>query len=597
MPIVSTEESLSLLADLETRLDAVWRALANDADAPRGEGSWKAASQALTEARDLLSGKLRWELTTGCRAPWLAMMAGGTNVGKSEIFNALARDEKALPDARSAQTKHPLAYVHRDDADALRSCLEGWRLRDYAGPEALNALPRPADPPTVFVLAHGDDRLRGLCLIDSPDVDSDIAHNRESALRLMRSVDAVVYVTLTEKYNDRLCVDFLRACALEGRQVHPIFNFASSSNAEAQRHFAHEVLPKTFEGTKMAAPQPRALPFFREHRHEALIEAVAPIRDALFAEAAERVERKRQLARRLGSLIAERLGSLRGLGDECGAWLRETEAEMERHREKAREILAARYGEMPFFELEELFYAVSRRLEVPYLDRGLAAVSEIAGKAAGMFGWRGRALAKTSELRRQRRDAEDAVGLELVGSSVERLDAVIDARPDHSMTALAKGRRRAGSLIPSRATIFPRTPADAEAEAQKLAEIQDALVDLIEKTPGARATLVGTRVAILSAAFAAIPVTGGMSVLTLLLGSAATAGANNLMIEGARRWVEGRKDDFYSFKATQAAEVLGQLHREALERLEPPLSPKSAQELANLAERLETLIADMTSEP
>ena len=53
----------------------------------------------------LFRAKVVFEIETGYQGPLLAVVAGGTNVGKSEVFNALARDTVAPALAKSGMMR------------------------------------------------------------------------------------------------------------------------------------------------------------------------------------------------------------------------------------------------------------------------------------------------------------------------------------------------------------------------------------------------------------------------------------------------------------------------------------------------------------
>jgi GTP-binding protein EngB required for normal cell division len=108
----------------------------------------------------------------------VAALAGGTGVGKSALFNRLVGEELATEGVRRPTTGNPLAAVGQPgpESDALLDWLE------------------VADRRTVAALPDG------LVLLDLPDHDSVVEHNRRTAIRLTERVDALVVVTDPVKY-------------------------------------------------------------------------------------------------------------------------------------------------------------------------------------------------------------------------------------------------------------------------------------------------------------------------------------------------------------------------------------------------------------
>ncbi|MFJ4684970.1 GTPase [Streptomyces sp. NPDC088789] len=113
-------------------------------------------------------------------------LAGATGSGKSRLFNALAGVTISETGVRRPTTSSPIACSWSDGAAGLidRLGIPG-RLRR-----------RPGHNP------EAEAQLRGLVLIDLPDVDSAAVEHREQAERVLALVDAVVWVVDPEKYAD-----------------------------------------------------------------------------------------------------------------------------------------------------------------------------------------------------------------------------------------------------------------------------------------------------------------------------------------------------------------------------------------------------------
>ncbi|MGW0764164.1 YfjP family GTPase [Streptomyces sp. NPDC002676] len=113
-------------------------------------------------------------------------IAGATGSGKSQLFNALAGVAISETGVRRPTTAAPIACSWSDGAAPLidRLGIPGrLRRRPLQSPEA-------------------EAQLRGLVLVDLPDHDSAAVAHREQVDRVLKLVDAVIWVVDPEKYAD-----------------------------------------------------------------------------------------------------------------------------------------------------------------------------------------------------------------------------------------------------------------------------------------------------------------------------------------------------------------------------------------------------------
>ncbi len=169
---------------------------------------------------DLLRHKLLAQLD---QAPLLvAAIVGGTNIGKSVIFNHLAGEVASAVSPLAAGTRHPVCMVPPgvDNPATLerlfaRFVLRPWQSADEAlqdSPEdRLFWRPGPAMPPRLLVL-------------DAPDVDSDVTVNWERARAIRQSADVLVAVLTQQKYNDAAVKQFFRAAVEADKPIVVVFN-------------------------------------------------------------------------------------------------------------------------------------------------------------------------------------------------------------------------------------------------------------------------------------------------------------------------------------------------------------------------------------
>jgi GTP-binding protein EngB required for normal cell division len=121
-------------------------------------------------------------------------LAGASGGGKSSLFNALAGMELSRPGHLRPTTAEAYACVWGGDgAGALLDWLEVGPSRRFVRESALDA--------------DDEASLRGLVLLDLPDVDSIVSRHRAEADRLVGVVDLVIWVLDPQKYADQTVHD------------------------------------------------------------------------------------------------------------------------------------------------------------------------------------------------------------------------------------------------------------------------------------------------------------------------------------------------------------------------------------------------------
>ncbi|MFD5885519.1 GTPase [Streptomyces sp. NPDC060334] len=112
-------------------------------------------------------------------------IAGATGSGKSTLFNSLAGVQISETGLRRPTTAAPIACSWSDGAAGLLDRLEI--------PGRLRRRPRETSEAEA---------LRGMVLVDLPDLDSAVGAHRDHVDRVLALVDAVVWVVDPEKYAD-----------------------------------------------------------------------------------------------------------------------------------------------------------------------------------------------------------------------------------------------------------------------------------------------------------------------------------------------------------------------------------------------------------
>ncbi|MEU8689617.1 GTPase [Streptomyces sp. NPDC048665] len=136
-------------------------------------------------------------------------IAGATGSGKSQLFNALAGVAISETGVRRPTTAAPIACSWSDGAASLidRLGIPG-RLRR-----------RPLHTP------EGEAQLRGLVLVDLPDHDSAAPEHRKQVDRILKLVDAVIWVVDPEKYADAVLHErYLRPMAGHAEVMFVVLN-------------------------------------------------------------------------------------------------------------------------------------------------------------------------------------------------------------------------------------------------------------------------------------------------------------------------------------------------------------------------------------
>ncbi len=193
---------------LRSRLDAL-RELVGLSRTRLDTGTLSEAGRVLDEAaaRRRLSGQHT-----------VVAIAGATGSGKSQLFNTLAGVTISETGVRRPTTAAPIACSWSDGAASLldRLSIPG-RLRR-----------RPIQHP------DSESPLRGLVLIDLPDHDSAAVQHREQVDRILRLVDAVIWVVDPEKYADAVLHErYLRPMAGHAEVTFVVLNQVDRLPGEA----------------------------------------------------------------------------------------------------------------------------------------------------------------------------------------------------------------------------------------------------------------------------------------------------------------------------------------------------------------------------
>src|SRR4051794_1925215 len=158
-------------------------------------------------------------------APYLIVaVAGGTNIGKSTVFNHLVGFPASRVHPDATQTKHPVClfpqgFSRRHEPARVFPGFElaSWTSEDDAVAEGpSNRLIHREDPSGA--------QPSNLVLLDTPDVDGAIPVNWDRARLISHSADVLIAILTQQKFNDAAVRRFFREAAQADKTILVVFN-------------------------------------------------------------------------------------------------------------------------------------------------------------------------------------------------------------------------------------------------------------------------------------------------------------------------------------------------------------------------------------
>ncbi|MDZ4820767.1 MAG: GTPase [Planctomycetota bacterium] len=488
--------------------------------------------------------------------PYLIVaVAGGTNIGKSVIFNHLAGSRLSRTHANATQTKHPLCSVPRGflEKHDLTQVFPDFEIRHWKSED--DPL---ADGPDNLLFVREDNsgqQPQRLLLLDTPDVDGVLRHNWRRAELIRHASDVLVAVLTQQKYNDAAVREFFQPAAAVDKTVLVVFNMVQWPR---QKEHCEGWLKTFCEGTGITPAHVYAAPMD--------FDAAEANRLPFFAMSPESTDPRADLAElQFDSIKIRSLsGSLRGVlspADGLPAYLQAIQNKSQEYR-AAQDILSRdlrrKITDLPQIPRRLMWDEIWKWLETRRgrFDR---AVNGFYSAVAGMFRWKKEDPAE--ELERFKQQEYDKLRTHLA-DFLDQLDTI--RRGGNSILSDALGRVLGGL---DRAKLFAElerrhaempllTDSFRDFLRQELDEFErenPRLVKLITHTLVATAVVrpvitIGCGVA--GAGFAEVLTHQAISVVgDIVIGAATTVGAEGLLSSGVS-----------SAAAASVSRVLGRIY-------------------------------------
>jgi len=152
----------------------------------------------------------------------VAAVVGGTNIGKSVIFNHLANCSASATSPLASGTKHPTCLVPSGftERHKLTNIFRGFDIQAWTDASA----PLEESETHRLYWRTIPEMPDNLIVLDTPDIDSDAPVNWLRADCIRHAADVLIAVLTQQKYNDAAVKQFFRKAAEEGKAVIVVFN-------------------------------------------------------------------------------------------------------------------------------------------------------------------------------------------------------------------------------------------------------------------------------------------------------------------------------------------------------------------------------------
>lgn len=169
---------------------------------------------------DLLIRKLLPQLNDNSHL--IVAVVGGTNIGKSVVFNHIAGFRASSSSPLASGTKHPVCLIPEEfeSRHDLQTLFPAFELRPWIDSD--EALANYTEH--CLFWRTNVEVPPNLVILDTPDVDSDAPVNWLRADAVRQAADVLVAVLTQQKYNDAAVKQFFRKAAEEDKAALIVFN-------------------------------------------------------------------------------------------------------------------------------------------------------------------------------------------------------------------------------------------------------------------------------------------------------------------------------------------------------------------------------------
>ena len=155
----------------------------------------------------------------------IVAIMGGTNTGKSLLFNHLAGAPFSAVDYRASGTKHPVCLVPKTEVATSYSTILARHFDTFQCVAWSNAeQPLELSDEHYLYWLEGQNVPERLMLLDTPDFDADREANWDRAKSVRHAADVVIAVLTEQKYNDAVVRRFFREAAEAEKPIIVLFN-------------------------------------------------------------------------------------------------------------------------------------------------------------------------------------------------------------------------------------------------------------------------------------------------------------------------------------------------------------------------------------
>ncbi|WP_370457801.1 ABC transporter [Actinoplanes sp. OR16] len=201
----SVSPALGRLATALSGLRSALGAVSYPLVLPSAEEARRVGSALLAQLDDYLLPRLG-----RLDAPLLVVVGGSTGAGKSTLVNSLVRAPVSTAGVLRPTTRSPVLVANPSDLN--------WFGRGGLLPGLVRTGEQSNDPNALQVIAAPSIG-PGVALLDAPDIDSVVDHNRKLAAQLLAAADLWLFVTTAARYADAVPWELLTTARLRGTVI------------------------------------------------------------------------------------------------------------------------------------------------------------------------------------------------------------------------------------------------------------------------------------------------------------------------------------------------------------------------------------------